>query len=349
MNTGATTADTGLAGRPRAGGMRHLGVALFAVFAVLSLAMPYLASPVLRDINFQVCLLIILAISWNLMAGAGLISLGHSSFWGLGSYAAILSANKLGLFFGLSLIPSVLAGGLVGAGLALVTGRLRGIYFAIATLAASEGLRVLAVMLPDLTGGSNGIYLDSTHAANPNLVYLAATLGAIGAAVIAFALSKSRYHFALRAMRNSEMASRMLGVEPLHFRIGIMSISGAMASFAGAVNMWRGGYLDPAVAFDLLITINSQIAPILGGIYTLGGPIIGAIVTMGLSELARIYLGKIVGASLLIFGLVLVVMILYMPNGISGAWRDWQLRRYRQVRTAASPDAVTKATAETGR
>jgi branched-chain amino acid transport system permease protein len=346
MSFGMTTAETAFRGGRRAGLIRHLGIALFAVFAIVSLALPYLGSPVFRDINFQVCLLIILAISWNLMAGAGLISLGHSAFWGLGSYAAILSVNKLGLFFGLSLVPSVLAGALVGAGLALVTGRLKGIYFAIATLAASEGLRVIAVMLPDLTGGSNGIYLDSTHAAKPNEVYLAATLGAIGAAVIAFMLSQSRYHFALRAMRNSEMASRMLGVEPLRFRIGIMSISGAMASFAGAVNMWRGGYLDPAVAFDLLITINSQIAPILGGIYTLGGPIIGAIVTMGLGELARIYLGKVVGASLLIFGLVLVVMIMYMPNGIIGAWRDWQLRRQRRVLVVRPLEGASKAAAE---
>jgi ABC-type branched-subunit amino acid transport system permease subunit len=90
--------------------------------------------------------------------------------------------------------------------------------------------------------------------------------------------------------------------------------------FAGGINIWRGGYLDPGVAFDLITTINAQIAPILGGIYTLPGPIIGSIMTVALGEITRLALGNIVGASLLLYGALLVVIVLALPNGLYGAF-----------------------------
>ena len=127
----------------------------------IALAIPFLGTPLLADIDFRICALTMVAVSWNMMASAGLVSLGHSAFWGLGSYVAMLAANDFGVPFAVSLVPAVAAGALLGAGLARITGRLRGIYFAISTLAASEGLRVLATMLPDVTGGGNGLYLDS--------------------------------------------------------------------------------------------------------------------------------------------------------------------------------------------
>lgn len=300
------------------------GLSLLLGLAVL--LVPFSDSPIAIDIGFRICMLIILAVSWDLMAGAGLISLGHSAFWGLGNYAAIISANGLGFNLALSLLPATLSGALLGAGLAVITGRLRGIYFAISTLAASEGLRVLAVMLPDVTGGSNGIYLDTTLAPNPLVVNITGSIGAIAGAIVAVLIARSRYHFALRAMRNNESAAQMLGIEPLRYRVGIMAISGAMASLAGGISMWRGGYLDPSMAFDLLTTINTQIASILGGIYTIPGPIIGAAAAIALGELTRIFFGQFVGVSLFIFGIVLTLLVLRLPNGIYGGLRQQWLR-----------------------
>lgn len=299
---------------------------IWIVLGVAAIFLPFSDHPIIIDNGFRVCMLVMLAVSWNLMAGTGLISLGHSAFWGLGSYAAIISANQLGFTLALSVIPATVLGALLGAGLALITGRLRGIYFAISTLATSEGLRVLAVMLPDITGGSNGIYLDTTLSPGPLTVNVAASIGAIVAMLVAWIIAQSRYHFALRAMRSNESASQMLGIEPLRHRVGIMAVSGALASLAGAISMWRGGYLDPSVAFDLLTTINAQIAPILGGIYTLPGPIIGAVAAVALGELTRIFLGQFVGVSLLVFGMVLILLVLWLPNGIYGALRQRLLR-----------------------
>jgi branched-chain amino acid transport system permease protein len=299
---------------PRSAAATCAGVAAGAV----ALAIPFLGMPFLADIDFRVCALAMVAVSWNMMAGAGLVSLGQSAFWGLGSYVAILCANDFAAPFAVSLLPALAAGALLGAGLARITGRLRGIYFAISTLATSEGLRVLATMLPDLTGGGNGLYLDSTLFPGNTAISLAAPCGAILAALIAWAISRSRYAFALRAMRNNEAASQMLGVAPIRFRMAVMTVAGAIASLAGAINAWHGGYLDPGVAFDLKTTIDAQIAPILGGVYTLPGPIIGAVATIGFEELTRALFGGLVGISLLVFGIVLVVVVLFLPQGIFG-------------------------------
>ncbi|MBV9859557.1 MAG: branched-chain amino acid ABC transporter permease [Alphaproteobacteria bacterium] len=306
--------------------------ALWVGAAALPIAVTLWGPPMAVDIAFRACALVMLAVSWNMMAGAGLISLGHSGFWGLGSYAAILVANDFGFPFWLSLLPAMLCGALVGAGLALVTRRLRGIYFAISTLAMSEGLRVIAVMLPDLTGGSNGVYLDSSLSPGMLAVELLACAGAIGAVAVAYAVARSRYHFALRAMRDNEAASQMLGVAPARFRLGILAVSGAIASLAGAINVWYGGYLDPEVAFDLQTTINAQIAAILGGIYTLPGPVVGAVTTIALGEITRLLLGNTVGGSLLVFGLVLVIVVLLLPYGL---WGFVERQRRRPRRAAA--------------
>ena len=304
-------------------------VGMGAALALVAVVIPFLHAPNLIDATFRAAALVMIAVSWNMMAGAGLVSLGHSAFWGLGSYVAVLCANHFHIPFALSLVPAVFAGGLAGGGLALLTGRLRGIYFAIATLAFSEALRVMAAMLAGVTGGYNGLYLDSTLFPGPRTIDVGASLGAIAAVLVAWGVSRSRYAYGLRAMRDNEAASQMLGVAPIRFRFGIVALSGAIASLAGAINVWHGGYLDPGVAFDLQTTIDAQIAPILGGIYTLAGPIVGALATIGMEEATRTLLGGIVGASLLIYGLALIVAVLCLPQGIVGLLRQ-QLRRRRR-------------------
>jgi len=307
--------------------IRRLNLPVGIALAAFALAVPFMKAPILADAGFRAAALVMIAVSWNMMAGAGLVSLGHSAFWGLGSYVAVLCANDLHAPFLLSLLPALLAGALSGAGLALLTGRLRGIYFAIATLASSEALRVCASMLDGITGGYNGLYLDSSLHPGPTVLSVAATLGAVLAALTAWAVSRSRYAYGLRAMRDNEPAAEMLGVAPIRFRAGIVAISGALASLAGGINAWHGGYLDPGVAFDLQTTINAQIAPILGGIYTLPGPILGGIATIALDEATRALLGSIVGASLMLFGVMLVVVVLAMPQGIYGVLTGSRRRR----------------------
>ncbi len=303
--------------------LRYLGIAL----AIFTLAVPFLGHPGLADTAFRTCTLVMIAISWNMMAGAGLISLGHSGFWGVGAYAAVLLANSLGIPFFPSLIGAIVGGALIGLGLASITGRLKGIYFAIATLAMSEGFRVLAIMLPELTGGAQGVYLNSDLFPGSTTVYAMASAGAVIAALVSWALSRTRSHYAFRAMRANERAAQMVGINPMRYRMLIVTISGAMASYAGAISSWNGGYLDPAIAFSLHTTVMSQIAPILGGIYTLSGPILGTIATMALGEATRLWFGSLEGVSLLFFGIALVACVVYLPLGIRGGLDRWAASR----------------------
>lgn len=314
---------------------------LATVLAIVILAIPFSGSPFLTDLLFRTALLGIIAVSWNMMASAGLISLGHSAFWGMGAYTAILVANKLGLGFLPSLVSATLAGALLGAGLALLTGRLQGIYFAICTLAVSEGLRVIAVMLPDLTGGAQGQYLNARLVPATLYIDLAGSIGLVFVAWLAWYISTTRYQYAFRAMRANEHAAQMLGIRPLVYRIFIVTVSGGMASFAGGASAWYGGYLDPSVAFTLHTTIMAQIAPILGGIYTLSGPLLGTVLATLLGEVTRTALGSIEGAALLVYGIALVLCVIFLPQGFKGAVDDWMRRRRRAMAARTAP-AVTK-------
>lgn len=305
----------------------RIGLALLVSLGFV--AVPFGATAVVNDWLLSAASLVIIAVSWNLAANAGLISLGHSAFWGIGSYAAILAANKLGVGLAWSLLPAIVLGAVVGALLAVITGRLRGIFFAISTLALSEGLRVLAVMLPGFTGGGEGMYLDQKLRVPPGTVVAFMVVGALAAVWLAWALSRTPWHYAFRAMRANESAAQMLGVKPVRFRVGVLALAGAMASFAGGVRVWYGGFIDPGIAFDLHVTILAQIAPILGGIHTLAGPVIGAFLGVLLSEGTRIWLGA-KGVSLLVYGVALVLCILFLPQGVWGGMRTAWARHARR-------------------
>lgn len=302
-------------------GSSRVTLALAGFAALALVASTFVDRPQINDWIFRVSTLIMLATSWNLMANAGLISLGHSAFWGVGSYAAVLSANKLGFNIVGSLLAAAVMGALLGALLAVVTGRLRGIFFAIATLALSEGLRISALMLPDVTGGAVGLFLRQELRPQQSSLFLAGALLAVASVVVAALIAGSALQYASRAMRNNEAAAQMLGIDPGMHRAIIVTISGAMASAAGGINSWYGGYLDPEVAFTLHFTILAQIAPILGGIYTVAGPVVGAIAIVGFAEGTRIGLGTVEGVSQLAFGVILVGCVLFMPNGLVGLWR----------------------------
>lgn len=308
-------------------------VALGVLSALGLVASTFWDAPQINNWLFRASTLIMLATSWNLMANAGLVSLGHSAFWGVGSYAAIMSANAWsGSILG-TLVVALLAGALMGLIVAAVTGGLKGIFFAISTLALSEGLRISALMLPDVTSGAVGLFLRQDLRPSQQTLYLVAALAAVASVGVAILISCSKLQFASRAMRDNEAAAQMLGIAPRRQRMIIVAISGAMASAAGAINAWYGGYLDPEVAFTLHNTILAQIAPILGGIHTLAGPVIGSFAIIALSEGTRIWFGNMEGVSQMTFGLVLVVCILFLPRGIEGVMH----RRKKQKATAVAP------------
>jgi branched-chain amino acid transport system permease protein len=305
---------------------------------VMAIVLPHFLSPGPSELATRLSTLVLVAVSWNMMANAGLISLGHSGFWGLGAYTAALLANAIHMPFWLTVVPAMLLGGGFGVLLAYITGRLRGLFFAISTLAMAEALRVVALMVPKLTGGAEGLFVfDEIRPGRATMTSFALCL-AVATVAISYFLSKSRFQYALRAMRDSESAVQMLGVNPAHFRIGVMALSGAIASCAGVISAWYTGYLDPGAAFEMRITISAQIAPLFGGLYTVSGPVIGAVTIMTLSELTRVYFGYSAGVGLLIYGIILVTGVLFMPSGVVGLYQRWRGRSKRgQVLAVGRP------------
>ena len=136
-------------------------------------------------------------------------------------------------------------------------------------------------------------------------------------------------------MRSHEGAAQMLGIDPRRYRTIVIAMAAGLASGAGAINSIYGGYLDPSIAFSLKTTIESQIAPILGGLYTIAGPVLGSALLVGLSELTRSLFGSNEGVSQLIYGAILAAAVLFMPFGLVGAWRKLRVRW-------AGPDAKAK-------
>jgi branched-chain amino acid transport system permease protein len=313
--------------------------AIGVIAGLLLIASTFWDAPQINNWLFRISTLIMLATSWNLMANAGLVSLGHSAFWGVGSYTAILTANAMDGSPITTVFFALVMGGVMGAALAFITGALKGIFFAISTLALSEGLRIAALMLPEVTSGAVGLFLKKELVPSLQSLYLFGALAAVASVGLAILISRSKLQFASRAMRDNEGAAQMLGIAPRRQRLIIVSISGAMASGAGAINAWYGGYLDPDVAFTLHNTILAQIAPILGGIHTIAGPVIGSIAIVALAEGTRIWFGNMEGVSQLTFGLVLVICILFLPKGIGGLIKrrsEGAVPRSPAIRPAAS-------------
>lgn len=300
--------------------LRYASTIIGLLFAAALIGSTLIPSPSFNDLVFRASMLIIVATSWNLMANAGLVSLGHSAFWGVGSYVSLLSANA-GMPFAVSVALALVAGAVIGILLAVATARLRGFFFAICTMGLSEGLRVAALTLPDLTGGAVGLFLNQAARPATSTVFFVGAVMAVVSVAIAVWLSRMPFHYACRAMRNHEGAAQMVGVDPRPYRTGVLALSGALAAAAGSINAIYGGYIDPSIAFTLRVTIEAQIAPILGGLYTIAGPVIGAILIVGLSEWTRLVFGANEGASQLIFGAVLVLAVLFMPFGLVGTWR----------------------------
>lgn len=302
-----------------------LGIGLLAAGAVL-----LWGSSLQQDLLFRVLLLLVLTISWNLMANAGLISLGHSAFWGVGSYAPVILMNRLGLSLPLALTTALIVGALLGAAMARLTGRLSGMFFGIATLALAEGLRVCSLMLADLTGGAGGLTLNAALAPSGLSLRLMA-LGYAGCAILtAWLLSRSRFQFACRAMRNSAGAAQMIGVDLVMVRTALVAISGLLAAGAGALNALSNGYLDPSLAFTMQNTIMPQIAAILGGVYTIGGSVLGAVAITFIVHATTLVGTQLPGFGLFCLGIVLIVVVIFLPHGLFG-WLDGMSERKHRV------------------
>ncbi|HTY70332.1 MAG TPA: branched-chain amino acid ABC transporter permease [Alphaproteobacteria bacterium] len=273
--------------------------------------------------------------AWNVLGGyGGQVSFGHAAYFGAGAYTAALLGMKLGVNACVALALAGAAAGLVG----LLTGYLsfryglRGSYFALVTLAFAEVLRILAGAV-DWSGGGVGLYVP-LHVGAANLqfaskagyYYVALALGA-GALLVGWAIQRSRLGAWLVAIRENEDAARALGVHTFACKLKAITISAALTGLGGAFYADYYLYIDPGIAFGPGVSVEILLAPIIGGLGTVWGPFVGAIALQGAGELGRRLLGDAPGLSLVFYGVLLVVMVKFRPDGLIGLFGRFARQR----------------------
>jgi branched-chain amino acid transport system permease protein len=267
--------------------------------------------------------------SWNILGGyGGQVSFGHAVFFGTGAYVSAVLQVRFGLDAWTSAAIAVAAGALVGAFIGALSFRygLRGSYFALVTLAFAEVFRVL-VNAWDFTGSGFGMLVPmkpgaaSLQFADRTWFYYAVLLLVVLAYAITWLMERSRFGAYLLAIRENEDAARALGINAFRIKLGAITLSGAMAAVAGVFYIQYYLFVDSHVGYGPAMSVNALLAPLIGGAGTVLGPLIGAIALGSLAELTSLLLGKTPGVNLLAFGLLMLVILRFLPNGLMGLLR----------------------------
>ena len=263
----------------------------------------------------------LLSVAWNVLAGfGGQFSFGNAAFFGVGAYAAGILQLQFALSAWVALPLALAAGALTGmiiGGLAFRYG-LRGSYFALVTLAFAEVLRILAntveftgagvgLQLP-LTKGFAGMQLDKPGMLVLVLVMLAVALG------VCIYLRHSRFGAWLVAVRDNEDAGRALGVDVFRVKLGAAAICGALTAAAGVFYIQYLNYIDPMIAFGPAVSVEALVGAIVGGIGTVWGPVVGALLLHTLGETTRNLFGDLPGINLVLYGVILVLVMMLAPR-----------------------------------
>lgn len=274
-----------------------------------------------------------MSVGWDIMGGyAGYVSLGHVGFFGLGSYAAALLVVHFGIPVFVSAPFVGLFTGVVGAGLGWISLRARGASFVIVTLTFTYMIQLVVLNLRELTGGSAGLYLPLLDLPGSLVIlpfYYSMLVLMVAAILVSMAIRRSKFGLGLIAIREEEGKADGSGVNTSLYKILAFAISVSFAGAAGALHAQYLNYVDPDLAFELIITLNLIIMSLVGSRGTVWGPVLGAFILQPLSQYL-IYLtpSAIAGqVHLVVLGAILVLVVMFMPDGIIVTYRTWRRGR----------------------
>jgi branched-chain amino acid transport system permease protein len=301
---------------------------LWVLIGIFFLAFPLIVpSDYYQHLLIIVLMWVVIGSSWNLLAGfTGQISFGHAIFFGAGAYTAGILFTKLGIspWWGMAI------GGAVAMAFALFVGyvcfRLRGPYFALATLAGGEIIRLAATNWESLTEGMVGILIIQTFRSKLPYYYIALGLAAACIFVVHFVM-KSKWGYYFVSIREDQDSAEAMGINTTLYKNISLLISAFFTGTAGAFYMNYMGFIDPEVVFHLnYISIMAILVAIVGGVATIWGPTVGAFVMVLLQETFRsAFFGLapkwVSQGHALVFGLLVIFVIMYLANGIVGDWR----------------------------
>ena len=302
-----------------------------ARFLLFALVIAALTFGVVRQINnayvffagYVVLQYIVLATAWNILGGyTGYVNFGTAGFFALGAYTTVMLHQIMPL---LPLPAMMLAGGIVSGVIGLAMGyltlRLRGAFFSIATLAMAIVAQTLITNW-DFVGGSRGAYIirptRSPILGGDYIQYLFIVMLMLASASVAVAraIEHSRMGYGFSAIRDDELAAEASGVPTLRLKLIATVLSGGLMGMAGAPLPYYVTYLDPASGFNLSYAVNTIAMPLIGGMGTWAGPVIGAILIAVMEQIAVVTISS--ALSLLLVGLLLVAFVVVAPRGILG-------------------------------
>lgn len=320
-------------------------LAPIAVAVALLAAVPLLtASNVVLNFLVMALLIALVGQGWNLLGGyGGQYSFGHAAFFGTGAYVTAILQVRYGINAWLGFAIGIAAGALVGAIIGALSFRsgLKGSYFALVTLAFAEVLRIVASVTP-ITGAGVGtlIKLDLRPEAfqfQSRVPFYWIILGLVGLSLIIVRLIEdSRFGAYLVAVRENEDAARALGIDTTMIKLCAMTMSAALTAAAGGFYAQYFLFLDAGIAYGPWISIEALLAPIIGGVGTVFGPLLGALVVRSLGEVTKMVTGDAPGLDLVIYGCVLIVVVAFAPRGIAGIFTGLRPRLSRN-KPAAEP------------
>src|SRR5438876_10040395 len=302
---------------------------IIAVIALLA-GVPLLTSSNVV-LNFLVVTFLIALVGqgWNLLGGyGGQYSFGHAAFFGTGAYVTAVLQMRYGINAWLGFCIGIAAGTLVGAVIGALSFRsgLKGSYFALVTLAFAEVLRIIASVTP-ITGAGVGtlVKLDLRWEAfqfQNRAPYYWIILAFVAASLVIVKLIEgSRFGAYLVAVRENEDAAKAVGIDVFRVKLAAMTLSAAITAAGGCFYAQYFLFLDAGSAYGPWISVEALLAPIIGGIGTVYGPLLGALVVKTLGEATKLATGDAPGLDLVIYGCVLILVVAFAPRGIAGLLR----------------------------
>ena len=298
---------------------------VLAGLLVLAVIFPLIAGPYPQSIMKTVFVYMALALAWDILLRSGQLSFGIAGFYGLGAYASVLAVIHLKIGGVAAVVFGGLFAALIAYALGLIFLRLRGMYFAITTLALAEIFRIVIRNWKGFAGGPEGLILPHVAfegAAWPSyLLVLAVVLVVIGVSEL---VEKGRFRFALTAIRNNEIVAMSRGVNIYSTLVKAFVVSSGLMGMAGAAYAQLYGFVTPDNSFSVDFTLLPLAMALLGGIYGTWGPVVGALALGVIAEYLKLFIPY---GHLIVYGIIIILVILFMPRGFVGLARDLAARR----------------------
>jgi branched-chain amino acid transport system permease protein len=293
-----------------------------SILAIFLLAAPFMfPARYSQHVLILVLLYVALGSAWNVLGGfAGQLSLGHAAFFGIGAYSAAVIASKTAL----SPWWAIVVGPVVVLPIALVVGwicfRLRGPYFTLATIAVGEVMRLVALNWSELTGGAVGVVIRPSGFSGTSKVpyyYIVLIIAAVTVGLCKL-ISRRKLGYYLMAIREDQETAESIGVDTTKYKLIALAISATLTAVAGAFYANYFLFVDPTIVLPLALSVEIVLMSIVGGLGTVAGPVLGAVLLKLSSEIFR---NEFAQANLLIYGALLILVILFMPDGLMGGFR----------------------------